>query len=434
MRIGARVLPTVAGVLLTAILSGCSGDSTPVSDPPTSSAEAGSAAGSASGLAPTRPAETGSTSTNGPETDSALAGSAQIAPTPAPRAVPTVVPTVRILATLATGLKVPWGVGFLPDGSALVAERPTGQLVRVGSDGKTTPVGTVPGVANRGEGGLLGLAVLPSATGFSPAPSPGATTASSGPLAAPVTVFAYLTSTAGDNRVVRMSYDGVHLGQPTKVLTGIPAADHHNGGLITIGPDSKLWIGTGDAGLTSSAQDRASLGGKILRINLSGSVPSDNPFPGSPVYSLGHRNVQGLAFDSAKQPWAVEFGQNTWDELNRIVPGGNYGWPLVEGKQKRAGFIEPLVQWPTDQASPSGMAIIGDIAYIGALKGQRLWQVPLGGITTGTPKPLLTRKLGRIRTVAAGAGGRLWVTTSNTDGRGAPIPTDDRVLLLALGH
>jgi glucose/arabinose dehydrogenase len=328
------------------------------------------------------------------------------------------VPQVQVVKTLADRLRVPWGVAFLPDGSALVGERPTGQVLRITPAGRSTPVGTVPEVNDFGEGGLLGLAVQ-----------------------APSTVFAYLTSTAGDNRVVRMTFDGQRLGKPTPVLTGISSADHHNGGLVTIGPDGKLWIGTGEAGVPSRAQDRGNLGGKILRINLDGSIPADNPFPGSPVYSMGHRNVQGLAFDSRKQPWAVEFGQNTWDELNRIVPGGNYGWPIVEGKQAKPGFIEPLVQWPTDQASPSGLAIVDDVAYIGALRGERLWQVPLypdragpGGTngTTGTPKAWFTNKFGRIRTLTAAPGGGLWMTTSNRDGRGTPGPDDDRVLLLTL--
>jgi aldose sugar dehydrogenase len=339
---------------------------------------------------------------------------------------------VEVARTLATGLRVPWGVGFLPDGSALVAQRPTGQVVRIGVDGGTAPAGTVPGVADRGEGGLLGLAVLPPGTGGAPAPAPTSRPpTATGSLTEPVTVFAYLT-TASDNRVVRMTYGGATLGRPTPILTGIPSASFHNGGLVTIGPDGKLWIGTGEGGVPSRAQDRNSLGGKILRINLDGSIPSDNPFPGSPVYSLGHRNVQGLAFDSVKQPWATEFGQDTWDELNRIVPGGNYGWPIVEGQSDRKGFISPLVQWPTDDASPSGLAIVRDVAYIGALRGERLWQVALEGTRTGEPKDYLNGEYGRIRTVAATPGGALWITTSNRDGRGSPRPGDDRVLLVEL--
>ncbi len=221
-----------------------------------------------------------------------------------------------------------------------------------------------------------------------------------------VTVYAYFTSTSDDNRVVRMTYDGTRLSKATPVLTGIPAAGNHNGGLVTIGPDDKLWIGTGEGGQPPRSQDRENLGGKILRLDLDGSIPDDNPFPGSPVYSLGHRNVQGLAFDSQDRPWAVEFGQNTWDELNRIEAGGNYGWPEVEGKQAAEGFIAPLVQWSTDEASPSGMAIVDDVAYIGGLRGERLWQVPLTGTTTGPAKAYLKGEFGRIRNVVAAPGGR----------------------------
>jgi glucose/arabinose dehydrogenase len=339
---------------------------------------------------------------------------------------------VEVSRTLATGLRVPWGVAFLPDGSALVAQRPTGRIVRIGSEGGTTAAGTVPGVADRGEGGLLGLAVLPAGTPV--ASPPGDATlapAATGGLIEAISVFAYLT-TNQDNRVVRMTYDGRTLSRPIPILTGIPAASFHNGGLVTFGPDHKLWIGTGEGGQPDRAQDRNNLGGKILRLNPDGSIPSDNPFPGSPVYSLGHRNVQGLTFDSVKQPWATEFGQNRWDELNRIVPGGNYGWPIVEGRSDRPGLVNPLVQWRPSEASPSGLAIVRDVAYIGALRGERLWRVPLNGTRTAHPKAFLEGQYGRIRTVAATPGGALWITTSNRDGRGSPRSGDDRVLLVRL--
>ena len=326
-------------------------------------------------------------------------------------------PTVAAGRTLATKLDVPWGVTFLRDGSALVAERPSGRIVKV-ADGRTTPVGTVPEVADQGEGGLLGLAFHAAGQG-----------GSSG------TLYAYHTSTNGQNVVVRMSFDGSRLGAPKNVLTGIASAFNHNGGLLKIGPDEKLWIGTGDAGVPARSQDRSSLNGKILRFNLDGSVPSDNPFSGSPVYSLGHRNVQGLAFDSQEHPWAIEFGQNQWDELNRIQPGKNYGWPEVEGKGGEAGFTDPAVEWPTSQASPSGMAIVDDVAYLGALRGERLWQVPLNPATgaVGTPKAWLRGQFGRIRNVVAAPGGGLWITTSNRDGRGDPGDNDDRIIAVTLG-
>jgi glucose/arabinose dehydrogenase len=327
-------------------------------------------------------------------------------------------PAARVTGTVATGIDVPWGVAFLPDRSALVAQRPTGEVLRVAADGSTSAAGRVAGVADQGEGGLLGLAFQPR-------------------KGRDGVLFAYLTSTAGDNRVVRMPYRDGRLGTATPVLTGIAAAFNHNGGLLALGPDGKLWIGTGDAAQPARAQDRASLNGKILRIGTDGGVPDDNPFPGSPVYSLGHRNVQGLAFDSGGRPWAVEFGQNTWDELNLIRPGGNYGWPEVEGRQARAGFTEPLVQWSTDEASPSGMAIVDDVAYVAGLRGERLWQVPLrtvdGRTTTGTPRALFEGDHGRLRNVVAAPGGGLWLTTSNRDGRGDPRAGDDRILAVTLG-
>jgi glucose/arabinose dehydrogenase len=343
--------------------------------------------------------------------DDAAAPAPTTAAAPAASTTPSsaaAIPTPALGATLAENLTVPWGVAFLDDGSALMAERPTGDVVRVSAGGGTTAVGTVPGVADQGEGGLLGLAYRDG------------------------TLFAYLTSTAGDNRVVALPYRDGKLGTPRVVVQGIASAYNHNGGLLRIGPDGKLWIGTGDAAQSDRAQNRASLNGKILRVDLDGSVPADNPFPGSPVYSLGHRNVQGLDFDDSGQPWAVEFGQDTWDELNRIRPGANYGWPIVEGKEAHAGFTEPLVQWATDDASPSGLAVVDDVAYVGGLKGERLWQVPLHGTTVGQPRAWFRGRLGRIRTVVAAPGGGLWITTSNTDGRGDPKDGDDRIVAVEL--
>ena len=314
-------------------------------------------------------------------------------------------------AALATGLTVPWGLAFLPDGSALVAERPTGVVVRVAAEGGTTRVGTVPGVRDRGEGGLLGLAVSPDGA----------------------TVFAYLTTDRDDNRVVAMPYSGGRLGEAAVVIDGIPQGDIHNGGRIAVGPDGNLWIGTGDSGDRPQSQDRSSLAGKILRVGTDGSVPADNPFPGSPVWSYGHRNVQGLAFDSQGRLWATEFGQNTYDELNLVRKGGNFGWPEVEGAGGGSQYVDPVVTWPTDQASPSGVAIVDDVAYIGALRGERLWQVPLRGSSAGEPRAAFRGDYGRIRTVQAAPDGSLWITTSNRDGRGSPADDDDRVLRVTIG-
>jgi glucose/arabinose dehydrogenase len=201
------------------------------------------------------------------------------------------------------------------------------------------------------------------------------------------------------------------------VLTGIPKAETHNGGRIAVGPDGHLYVGTGDAAVRDRAQDPASLGGKILRITADGGIPEDNPVPGSPVYSLGHRNVQGLAWDSAGRLWASEFGPEVDDELNLVTPGGNYGWPEVTGAPGDPRYIDAQVVWPSTAASsPSGMAIVDDVAYIGGLRGERLWQVPLGGGTAGEPASHFDGEFGRLRDVAAAADGSLLVATNESGG------------------
>lgn len=318
-------------------------------------------------------------------------------------------PSIRVGRDLATGLSVPWGVAFLPDGSALVGER-GGTVHRLTAAGEMSTVGRVADVSAVGEGGLLGLVASTSGD----------------------TVFAYFTSTRSDNRVVRMPYAEGRLGPPRVILDGIASAPNHNGGALVIGPEGDLWIGTGDARQEELAQRRGSLNGKILRITTSGKVPAGNPFR-TPVWSLGHRNVEGLAFDSRNRLWATEFGENTWDELNLIQRGGNYGWPEHEGRSDDESLVDPQVQWRTDRASPSGIAIVDDVAYVGALRGARVWQVPLGASGAGEPVARLEDRFGRIRGLAAAPGGGLWLTTSNQDGRGDPRDGDDRVVALTLG-
>jgi glucose/arabinose dehydrogenase len=262
-----------------------------------------------------------------------------------------------------------------------------------------------------GEGGLLGLAVSPT-------------------YARDRLLYAYYTS-ASDNRVVRF-----RLGGPEEpVLTGLERGFIHDGGRIAFGPDGMLYVGTGDAGDGTNAQARTSLNGKILRLRPDGSVPPDNPFPDSPVWSLGHRNVQGLAWDRAGRLWATEFGQNAFDEVNLIRPGRNYGWPEVEGRGDTDGgrLTNPLVTWSTAEASPAGAAIARGALYVGALRGERVWRVPLRGERAGRPQELLGDRYGRLRTVVTAPDGALWVTTSNRDGRGSPRDGDDRILRVAPG-
>ncbi|MFG3036189.1 MULTISPECIES: PQQ-dependent sugar dehydrogenase [unclassified Streptomyces] len=315
-----------------------------------------------------------------------------------------------VAGTLTEGLKSPWGVARLPDGDLLVSSRDERTITRVdGRTGAKTVLGEVPGVVPGGEGGLLGLAVR---DGW---------------------VYAYLTA-ASDNRIVRLRYgggDGDRLGAPEPVLTGIPKGVVHNGGRIAFGPDGMLYAGTGETGRTGLAQDRGSLGGKILRMTPEGGPAPGNPVADSVVYSSGHRNVQGIAWDAAGRLWAAEFGQNTWDELNLIEPGGNYGWPEVEGKAGRSGFVDPVAQWPTSEASPSGIAYARGAIWMAALRGERLWRVPLSGAErSGDPEAFLTEEYGRLRTVVAAGDGQLLLVTSETDTRGTPGPGDDRILRL----
>ena len=351
-------------------------------------------------------------------------------PEPDPAGAPPNFPTPSVSATppgagidqdvavsvLVKGLRVPWGIAFLPDGSALVTERDTARILQVGPDsgpdGLTVrTVQTLDEVDATGEGGLLGIAVSPD-------------------YERDRTVFVYY-STAEDNRIARLTLGG----EPTPIVTGIPVSGIHNGGRLAFGPDGYLYATTGDASRRGLSQDVKSLGGKILRMTPDGKPAPGNPFPNSLVWSLGHRNVQGIAWDSAGRMYATEFGQNTWDEINRIEAGRNYGWPQVEGQGNGDAdpkFTEPMVVWRTNEASCSGLAVLDRIAVAACLRGQRLWLVELTGNGTvfGAPRPLLTEEYGRLRTAVVAPDGSLWVSTSNHDGKRSPAPDDDRIIRL----
>ena len=337
----------------------------------------------------------------------AACGSDAPASGPVPATPSSPPPVVSVAGDRAAGLVSPWGLVTLPDGSALVSERDTRRIVQVASDGGQVEATVIEQAVPDGEGGLLGIAVDPTSTWL----------------------YAYVTA-AEDNRVIRIPLDDLS-GAREDIVTGIPKAGIHNGGRIAFGPDGMLYVATGDAGQPELAQDPDSLAGKILRIDPEGAVPADNPFPGSPIWSLGHRNVQGLAFDSRGQLWATEFGSKDADELNLIEPGANYGWPAVEGTGTDPAYANPQAQWsPTSLASPSGLAIVDDVAYVASLRGEVLWQVPLVGDRAATPIALDLGDLGRLRTVEALPDGSLWLMTSNTDGRGDPRDADDRILVL----
>ncbi|WSY99824.1 PQQ-dependent sugar dehydrogenase [Streptomyces sp. NBC_00872] len=335
---------------------------------------------------------------------------------PSPSAAPAK-GSVKVVSTVTEGLASPWGLAALPDGDLLVSSRDEGTITRVdGESGKKTLVSTVPGVSASGEGGLLGIALSPT-------------------YGADRLVYAYFT-TESDNRIARMLYDerkpvGQQMGAPDTVLRGIPKGTIHNGGRIAFGPDKMLYAGTGETGDGQLAQDRKSLAGKILRMTPDGQPVHGNPEADSVVYSYGHRNVEGLAWDSGKRLWASEFGQDKWDELNLIEPGKNYGWPDVEGKSDRPGVVSPVAQWPPSEASPSGIAFAEGSIWLATLRGERLWRAPLAGRELAAPpEAFLGGKYGRLRTVLSAGGGRVWLVTNNTDGRGTPKPGDDRILLL----
>ncbi|EAP97633.1 putative oxidoreductase [Janibacter sp. HTCC2649] len=318
-------------------------------------------------------------------------------------------------SNVTTGLDVPWAVAFLPDGDALVTLRDKGEVLRVTPTGQTSSLGTIDGVNADGEGGLLGVAVSPT-------------------FATDQTVHFYFTS-ANDNRIVRTTLGADGFGSTTTVLTGIPKAGNHNGGRIKWGPDGFLYVGTGDAAQSNRAQERDNLGGKILRITGDGKPASGNPFGNSPVWSMGHRNVQGLAWGKDGTMFASEFGQNTWDELNVIVAGKNYGWPEVEGIQDGDGaFVAPIAQWATSESSPSGITVGADGAvYMAALRGESLWKIQVSGARRqGEPIRLLENRYGRIRDAVSAPDGTLWVLSNNTF-RGQPRAGDDRIIRVPIG-
>jgi glucose/arabinose dehydrogenase len=356
-----------------------------------------------------------------------LAATACSAPAPAPEVSPRP-PTVgeppttsdgwwRVgpeIGLLAEGLAAPWSVVPLDGGGALVSQRDDGAVREVTATGEVRVAGTVPGVVSGGESGLHGLALRPG--GDEPM------------------LYAYYGA-ADDNRVVRMPLlgepGGYELGPAEVILEGIPRASTHDGGRLAFGPDGFLYVTTGDAQQGESAQDVGSLGGKILRVTPEGEPAPGNPW-GSAVYSMGHRNVQGIAWTADGAMWASEFGQNTWDELNRIERGANYGWPVVEGTAERDGFVDPVAEWATSEASPSGITAFGDTVFVAGLRGERLWQVDTtDGRSAHAPVAALTG-FGRLRDAVALPDGSLWILTGNTDGRGSPRPGDDRLLRVEL--
>lgn len=326
--------------------------------------------------------------------------------------------------TIAENLHVPWAVDISEDGRLFFTERRGN--VRVIENGILNPVPLYtfgPPFVSMGEGGLMGLALDRDFL-------------SNG--------YIYLMYTYEENgrlysRVVRMRIQDNTVPQEEIILDQIPAGQFHNGGRIKIGPDGYLYITTGDAGERDLAQDINSLAGKILRIGTDGSIPADNPFQGSPVYALGLRNPQGLAWNSSNVLYASDHGETAHDEINIIQPGGNYGWPLVIGDEEIQGydFIKPVIQSGNDTWAPAGIAFVTTGPRIGQLLVSTLRGSVLLAITfdeSGTQvvnvEQLLEVRYGRLREAYQARDGSIYLTTSNLDGRGLPSPGNDRILRL----
>lgn len=313
---------------------------------------------------------------------------------------------------IAENLSIPWEIAFLPDGDILVTERP-GNLKRIGKNGALIHVS---GVAHSGEGGLLGMALHPDFKNNN---------------------YIYLYSTTRTNndlanRVERYKFSNDQLTDRKIIIDGIEGSNNHDGGRIAFGPDKLLYITTGDAENKDSAQNKDSLNGKILRVTDEGGIPTDNPY-GNAVYSYGHRNPQGITWDSAGNLWETEHGPSGvgtgYDELNKIEKGKNYGWPTIQGDETQAGMERPVFQSGRNETwAPSGIAYLRNHLIYAGLRGQSLYIAELNGGTAKNLTTMLRSKYGRLRTVVVGPDNMLYITTNNGDGRGTKRPGDDKII------
>ncbi len=316
---------------------------------------------------------------------------------------------------IAQNLNIPWELAFLPNGDMLVTER-GGKLLRINKENKNTI--EIEGVTHRGEGGLLGLALDPNFKDNN-------------------LIYVYLTTTTNGkvtNQVERYTLGENAVTNKTVILKDIPGSTNHDGGRIAFGPDNLLYITAGDAGNEQGAQDTKNLAGKILRINSDGTIPNDNPFTNA-VYSYGHRNPQGIIWDKDGQLWSTEHGrsgaQTGYDELNKIVKGGNYGWPDIEGDEKKEGIVSPQIHSGSKETwAPAGMVYLNNYIIFTGLRGESLYTANISDGTAKDLKKYLSSTYGRLRSVVTGPDNMLYILTNNGDGRGNKKSGDDKIILI----
>ncbi len=332
------------------------------------------------------------------------------------------------IESVSRGWEVPWSLGFLDSDILLVAER-KGVISSFNLNNmERNEILTIPDVSSNSEEGLMGMVTDPD---FDINPFI-------------YICYAYNVDGSLKDKVVKYRFDGASLSQDSILIDNIPAAQFHAGCRLGFGPDDKLYITTGDATDRNLAQDLNSLAGKILRINTDGSIPDDNPITGSRVYSYGHRNPQGIAWNKdTNTMYSTEHGPSIFDgpaggdEVNVIKGGGNYGWPIVSHTDSREGLVSPLLVFTPAEAPASAMVYDGESfnqfkgdLFFGALRGEGIIRIRFN---PQNPQEVLSYakldigNLGRIREIVQGPDGYIYFTSSNRDGRGEILDGDDKI-------